>query len=201
MPTRFEEAVELGREAVAGVDTDLLVVGEMGIGNTTAAAALGRVSVRGPTEDWVGAGTGISGDAPRREGERGARRASRDSRPSTIRSKCCGRSVGPSWSRMAVGGGRGARRRSIPVVLDGYGATAPRRPSTGHGAAHSTTASPDTCSAEPGHRRLLARLGLTPLLDLDFRLGEAVARWPPFRSSPWRVAWGYDVPTFGEWFG
>jgi len=61
--SRFAEAVELGRDAVASVDTDLLVVGEMGIGNTTAAAALGACLYRGPTEDWVGQGTGISGDA------------------------------------------------------------------------------------------------------------------------------------------
>ncbi|MEY3680167.1 MAG: nicotinate-nucleotide--dimethylbenzimidazole phosphoribosyltransferase, partial [Actinomycetota bacterium] len=57
------------------------------------------------------------------------------------------------------------------------------------------------CSAEPGHRRLLDRIGLTPILDLDLRLGEAsgaMVAVPLVRMACVAVT---DVPTFSEFFG
>ena len=196
---RFEEAVALGRTAVARVDADLLVLGEMGIGNTTAAAALGACLYRGPTEDWVGQGTGISGDAlvakvsAVRDAQ--ARLASVDDPLEVLRQ------VGGAELVALAAAVVEARRRSIPVVLDGYGATAPAAAlDRARGGAL------DHCiaghvSSEPGHRRLLARLGLTPLLDLDFRLGEASGAMAavPLIAMACRLV--VDVPTFGEWFG
>ncbi|HEX6207107.1 MAG TPA: nicotinate-nucleotide--dimethylbenzimidazole phosphoribosyltransferase, partial [Actinomycetota bacterium] len=57
---RFGEAIAAGRRAVAEADgCDLLVLGEMGIGNTTAAAAVAATLFGGPVEEWTGRGTGV----------------------------------------------------------------------------------------------------------------------------------------------
>jgi nicotinate-nucleotide--dimethylbenzimidazole phosphoribosyltransferase len=94
-----------------------------------------------------------------------------------------------------------ARLRSIPVLLDGYVATAAVLPL--HAAAPGALdhCIVGHCSAEPGHRRLLEHLGLRPLLDLGMRLGEgsgAMAAVPLVRMACAAVV---EVPTFGEWFG
>ncbi|MEO7443210.1 MAG: nicotinate-nucleotide--dimethylbenzimidazole phosphoribosyltransferase, partial [Acidimicrobiales bacterium] len=92
-----------------------------------------------------------------------------------------------------------ARRRSLPVVLDGYVVTA--------AVAVLAAARPgalDHCwaghlSPEPGHRRLLDHLGLEPLLDLGLRLGEAsgaLAAVPLLRLAAAAVT---QVATFDEW--
>lgn len=56
---RFDEAISAGRNAVEQLDADLLVLGEMGIGNTTAAAAVTAAILGGKTTSWVGRGTGV----------------------------------------------------------------------------------------------------------------------------------------------
>ena len=57
------------------------------------------------------------------------------------------------------------------------------------------------CSAEPGHRRLLERLGKRPLLDLDMRLGEGSGAMAAVPLVAMACAGVTDVPTFAEWFG
>ena len=92
-----------------------------------------------------------------------------------------------------------ARRRSLPVVLDGFVVTAAAPPWSMCVPARSTTASPGHCSGEPGHRLLLDKLGQPPLLDLGLRLGEAsgaVAAVPLLRIASACVN---DVATFDEW--
>ncbi|MDQ3953034.1 MAG: nicotinate-nucleotide--dimethylbenzimidazole phosphoribosyltransferase, partial [Actinomycetota bacterium] len=58
-PARFGACFEEGRAAVRGLDADLLVLGEMGIGNTTPAAAVAAALFGRAPEDWTGRGTGI----------------------------------------------------------------------------------------------------------------------------------------------
>ena len=93
-----------------------------------------------------------------------------------------------------------ARHRSIPVVLDGYICTAsvlPLHVADGTAIDHCIVGH---CSAEPGHRLLLDKLGTEPLLALDMRLGEgtgAMAAVPLVRMACAGVT---DVPTFDEWF-
>jgi len=196
---RFAEAVALGRDAVAGLDADLLVVGEMGIGNTTAAAALCACLLGGDGAEWVGRGTGVEG--PALEVKRAVVReaqarvgAGRD--PLEVLAEVGGAELVALAAAVVE-----ARHRSLPVVLDGYVATAPvaalelARP----GALEHCLAG--HVSAEPGHRRLLARLGMVPLLDLDLRLGEASGAMAavPLVAMACRLV--VDVPTFGEWFG
>jgi nicotinate-nucleotide--dimethylbenzimidazole phosphoribosyltransferase len=150
---------------------DLICLGEMGIGNTTAAAAIALALFGGTAVDWGGRGTGIddAGLARKRAvvSEATARHQAIVGDPFAVL-RCLG---GREIAAMA-GAILGARLRRVPVVVDGYVA--------GAAAAIVAAAAPgaiDHCafghvSAEPGHRRMLDRLGRTPLLDLGMRLGE-----------------------------
>jgi nicotinate-nucleotide--dimethylbenzimidazole phosphoribosyltransferase len=151
---------------------DLLAVGEMGIANTTAAAALNAAIFGGAPADWVGPGTGIAGEGLRRKIavvekavalHKGAARDGFD----LLR-----RLGGREFAAM-VGAVVAARMARVPVLLDGYAATAA---AAALFAVDKTAL--DHCkvahrSAEPGHRLLLEHLGMAPLLDLGMRLGEA----------------------------
>ncbi len=151
---------------------DVIALGEMGIGNTAAAAALCAGLFGGVAVDWVGPGTGVAGAALARkiavvdEALRRHRHAASD--PFDVLRRLGGRELAAIAGAVIA-----ARRARVPVVLDGYACTA--------AAAVLFAADPraiDHCivahrSAEPGHARLLARIGKTPLLDLGMRLGEA----------------------------
>jgi nicotinate-nucleotide--dimethylbenzimidazole phosphoribosyltransferase len=194
---RFRECLEAGRRAVAGLaGTDLLVLGEMGIGNTTPAAAVCAALFGGPAEDWTGRGTGIDDAAYARKVavvEAACRRAGRFGPLEVLRQ------VGGSELVAIAGAVLEARLRSVPVVLDGFVVTA--------AAAALQVARPGAldhclaghCSGEPGHRLLLDKLGKPPLLDLGLRLGEgsgALAAVPLVRLAAACVT---EVATFSEW--
>lgn len=159
-----------GMEALAG-EPDLLCLGEMGIGNTTVAAAIFHGLYGGEAAEWVGPGTGATGEVLARKVE--AVRAAVDrSRahlddPLEVLRKLGGREVAAMAGAILA-----ARLQRVPVVLDGYVVTA--------AAAVLKALDPtalDHClaghvSAEPAHRAVLERLGLRPILDLGMRLGE-----------------------------
>ena len=169
----FLAAVDTGYRAVKP-DADLLAVGEMGIGNTTVAAALCTALLGGDAADWVGRGTGVDDDGLQRKRaavEAGVRRHAGDGADALRLAAALG---GRELAAIA-GAVLAARRHRIPVLLDGFVATAAVLPLW-----RVSNAALDHCraahvSAEAGHRRLLAALGLKPLLDLDMRLGEASA--------------------------
>jgi nicotinate-nucleotide--dimethylbenzimidazole phosphoribosyltransferase len=94
-----------------------------------------------------------------------------------------------------------ARQRSLPVLLDGYvvtSAVAPLSLERSDALAHCRVAH---VSAEPGHRRLVAALGMQPLLDLGMRLGEGSGAMAAVPLVAMACAGVTDVPTFAEWFG
>ena len=163
-------ALQAGAAVVAD-GLDLLVVGEMGIGNTTAAAALCQRAFGGEAADWVGRGTGVDDAGLMRKQDviaAGVRRH-RDA-PATAFETL--RRLGGREIVAIAGAVLAARHRRVPVMLDGFIAGAAVAP-----LARDNPAIVDHClaghvSAEPGHRRLLARLSLVPLLDLGMRLGE-----------------------------
>lgn len=160
-----------GRDSVEA-DAALLCVGEMGIANTTAAAAIACALFGGDPADWVGRGTGVDDAGLTRKAEvvaaglatHGAALAD----PLQVLRRVGGRELAA-----IAGAVLGARVNRVPVLLDGFVATA--------AAAVVARLAPgglDHCvaahrSAEAGHARLLEALGLKPLLDLDMRLGEA----------------------------
>lgn len=196
---RFAECVEAGRSAVDALDTDLLVLGEMGIGNTTAAAAVTAALLGGEPESWVGRGTGIDADGLGRKQDAvtaAVRRIADLTDPLEVL-----REVGGAELAALAGAVAAARSRSLPVLLDGYVVTASALPLGLVSPGALDHCRVGHCSAEPGHRRLLDHLGMSPLLDLDMRLGEgsgAMAAVPLVAMACVGIT---QVPTFGEWFG
>jgi len=157
----------------AAVDpgADLLVTGEMGIGNTTVAAALAAALMGGTGADWVGRGTGVDDAGLARKAAVVDAGLARHPQALGDPLEALRRLGGRELAAMA-GAITRARSLRIPVLLDGFICTA--------AAAVLDRASPgalDHClaghvSAEPGHARLLARLDKAPLLSLGLRLGE-----------------------------
>ncbi|HLY44769.1 MAG TPA: nicotinate-nucleotide--dimethylbenzimidazole phosphoribosyltransferase [Stellaceae bacterium] len=155
---------------------DALAVGEMGIANTTVAAALCMALFGGEAAEWTGPGTGVAGVALARKREVVAAAVARHKPGTQDRAgdpfEVLRRLGGLEFAAMA-GAILAARMGRVPVVLDGF--------CSGAAAAVLYAAAPralDHCvaghvSAEPGHRRLLDRIGKRPLLDLGMRLGEA----------------------------
>ncbi|WP_422370494.1 nicotinate-nucleotide--dimethylbenzimidazole phosphoribosyltransferase [Hoeflea sp.] len=159
-----------GMESIAG-GTDLLCIGEMGIGNTTIAAAIFYGLYGGTAADWVGPGTGSEGEVLERkvaavEAAIALHKQHLDD-PLELLRRLGGREVAAMAGAILA-----ARMERIPVLIDGYVATA--------AAAVLHRANPqalDHClighvSAEPGHLAAIGKLDKTPLLALGMRLGE-----------------------------
>jgi nicotinate-nucleotide--dimethylbenzimidazole phosphoribosyltransferase len=150
---------------------DVLGVGEMGIGNTTAASAIVAALTGEPVARVTGAGTGID-DAVRARKIAVIERALEINRPDPNDPIGVLAAVGGFEIAALVGLLLGAAAARIPVVLDGFitGAAALI------GAALQPAIAPRLIAAhrssEPGHAIVLDRLGLRPFLDLDMRLGE-----------------------------
>ncbi|MBC9031345.1 nicotinate-nucleotide--dimethylbenzimidazole phosphoribosyltransferase [Sphingomonas sp. JC676] len=164
-------AINAGAAAV-DADLDLLAVGEMGIGNSTAAAALCARSFGGGASDWVGPGTGIdaAGIAHKTEVvERGlAFHADAPATPFETLRRLGGREIAAIAGAVVR-----ARQLGVPVILDGFISCASVAPLSAAFPAITDHCIAGHVSAEPGHARLLDRLGLVPLLSLGMRLGEA----------------------------
>ena len=162
--------VAYGMEAIAG-KPDLLAIGEMGIGNTTIAAALFAALFGGTGDDWVGRGTGVddAGLARKADAVDRALALHKDALgdPLAILARLGGREIAAMLGAIIA-----ARQQKIPVIVDGFVATS--------AAAIAQAVSPaaiDHClfghvSAESGHARALEHMGQRPLLDLGMRLGE-----------------------------
>lgn len=156
-------------QAAAGAD--VIGIGEMGIGNTTSAAAIAAVYTGLPPAAVTGRGTGID-DAALQAKIRRIEQALALNQPDPadgvdVLAKVGGLEIG--FLAGVCLGGAAARR---PVVVDGFIATA--------AALIAVAVTPEVRpfllaahrSAEPGHAAALTQLGLEPLLDLQLRLGE-----------------------------
>lgn len=195
---RFDECVTAARRAVDTSDADVFVFGEMGIGNTTAAAAVAHALYGGTVDDWVGRGTGLDDEGLARKRTAVARGVARTTglSPLDVLAEVGGLELVAIAAAIVA-----ARQKSVPVILDGY--------VVGAAAAVLHAIRPDAldhciaghCSAEPGHRHLLDRIGLEPLLDLDMRLGEASGAMIAVPIVQMACAAITDVPTFAEFFG
>ena len=195
-PEDFDAAVASGSAAVESVDADLLVVGEIGIGNTTAAAAVAAAVLGGEAIDWVGPGTGVVGAALAHKCEVVQTAVDRVGAVSPLEAlrRLGGRELAAMAAAVAA-----ARRRRLPVVLDGFIATAAVAPLAVACPGSLDHCIAGHCSAEPGHERLLKALGLDPLMRLDLRLGEgsgALVAVPIIRMAAAAVV---EVATFEEW--
>jgi nicotinate-nucleotide--dimethylbenzimidazole phosphoribosyltransferase len=166
----FLDAVAAGFEALSS-DADLVVLGEMGIGNTTAAAAVSAGLFGGGGAHFAGRGTGVDEAGVKRKqavinaGLKRHENVLND--PLRVAAALGGRELAA-----ILGACLAARRARIPVLLDGFVSTAAAAPLKKLRADALDHTIAGHMSAEAGHRALLQELGLQPLLDLGMRLGE-----------------------------
>jgi len=162
--------IAFGMEALAS-EPDLLVLGEMGIGNTTAAAAIYHALYGGQAEDWVGRGTGVDDAGLRRKAD-AVRAAVAFHKPFLDDPLQVLARLGGRETAAIAGAILAARMRRTPVLLDGFvvcSAAAVLLALDDSALDHCLAAH---LSAERAHRHALKALGKTPLLDLGMRLGE-----------------------------
>ncbi len=233
-PERFSKAFHDGRSAAAHYcqqdgDVDLLIFGEMGIGNTTAAAAVSaalytltpaqtkaeadaesEISQAGDAGDdaakFVGRGTGVD-DRDYTNKIRVVSEAVRRVAALAVEDDIALspleilRQLGGTELAAIAGAMFEARLRSVPVLLDGYIATVPAVVLHAIDPTIVANVRAAHVSAEPGHLLLLQRLGLAPVLSLDLRLGEASGAVAAVPLLQMACKLVTDVPTFSEWFG
>jgi nicotinate-nucleotide--dimethylbenzimidazole phosphoribosyltransferase len=162
--------IAYGMEAVAG-NPDLLCIGEMGIGNTTIAAAIYAALFGGTGADWVGRGAGVDDAGLARKADAVDRALALHKGalgdPLAVLARLGGREIAAMMGALVA-----ARHQKTPVIVDGFVATAAAA------VAHAINpAALDHCifahvSGESAHARALAAMGKTALLDLGMRLGE-----------------------------
>ncbi len=177
---------------------DLVAVGEMGIANTTAAAAICHTLYGGGPADWTGPGTGVTGAALANKAAVVGRAVELHRAVTTDEPLQTLRCLGGHEIAAMAGAIIGARLLRIPVLLDGYvcGAAA--------AALHAAeSASLDHClvshrSAEPAHGWLAELLGKEPLFDLGMRLGEASGAALAIGLVRAAVACHTGMASFGE---
>lgn len=166
--SEVQDAMQHGADAIDPT-ADMVVLGEMGIGNSTVAAALAASVFGGRAEGWVGPGTGAVGPMLAAKIRVVTEGLALHAPKTTVETLA---TFGGREQAAICGAILRARQLRIPVMLDGFICCA--------AAAVLTRDDPDALahclighqSAEPGHRRLTAALGKQPILSLDMRLGE-----------------------------
>ncbi len=169
-----DRAIEVGievAEAFADRNVSLAAAGEMGIGNTTAAMALGAALTGHSPSALAGPGTGVDEEGKARKARvvEQALALHRLEDRDALRALAC---VGGFEIAALAGFYLGCAARRVPVVVDGFIATAAALVATRLAEALPAHLAFAHVSGEPGHRLLLAALGARPLLDLGMRLGE-----------------------------
>ncbi|WP_136444035.1 nicotinate-nucleotide--dimethylbenzimidazole phosphoribosyltransferase [Pacificoceanicola onchidii] len=166
-----EDCLDAMRRGAEAVDpkASVLILGEMGIGNSTVAAALAHAAFGGEAADWVGTGTGS------------------DAEGVALKTRVVARGVAlhgdsKGLAQLAAVGGReqaaicgavlAARQARIPVILDGFICTAAVAPLFAASPAFLDHCLIGHASREPGHTRLCTAMGKEPILSLDMALGE-----------------------------
>lgn len=189
-------ALNTGAAAVPA-DTQLLFVGEMGIGNTTPASALCMAAFGGEAAQWCGTGTGL--DAPGV-----ARKVAAVEQALALHRHDCRtpfetlRRLGGREIAAMAGAILAARQMRVPILLDGFitcAAIAPLVAARPRITDHCLAAH---CSAEAAHARLLAHFGLEPLLHLGMRLGEGSGAAVAVHLVRAALAAHNEMATFAE---
>lgn len=174
-PEQAEQSVALGIKLAKRAKGDgcrLLGIGEMGIGNTTAASAITAILTSLPAREVTGRGTGID-DTQLQHKVAVVEEAIERNKPDGRNPLDALQKVGGTEIGVLTGIVLGAAAERVPIVSDGFIATS--------AAALAVRFNPDVrdylflghLSAELGHAALIQNIGLEPLLTLDMRLGEA----------------------------
>jgi nicotinate-nucleotide--dimethylbenzimidazole phosphoribosyltransferase len=192
----FLEAVATGYDAL-DPNGHLVCLGEMGIGNTSAAAAISCALFGGLVEKWVGRGTGVDDEGLERKRVAVEAGLARHGQPGAGPLDLA-RALGGRELAAIMGAALAARHRGVPVLLDGFvscAAAAPLQIMRKDALDHANIAH---VSAEAGHRLLLNALGMEPVLDLGMRLGEASGAALGVSIYRAALACHRDMATFGE---
>ena len=193
----LEGALRAGQAAVDGLSpaTRVILLGEMGIGNTTVASALAAALVGGDPDEWVGPGTGAEGEVlerKRRTVEAAVKRVGSAS-PGNVLRRLGGREVAA-----LVAAGARAASRGMAILVDGFIVSVAMlilvrlRPTVRPALVFAHR------SSEPGHRRILELLEARPLLELDLRLGEGSGALTALPLLDTACALHRDMATFAE---
>ena len=188
MNAAISVGMHLALEASAQGHT-LIALGEMGIGNTSAATAITAALTGHSVVELTGCGTGLDDERRLRKAriiDKALHLHFGDYISTTQEALEILRCVGGYEIAAIAGAILGAAARRVPVVIDGFICTA--------GAAIACALAPEArfgiiaghLSQEPGHRVLLETMGITPVLQLDMRLGEgsgAVLTFPVIESA------------------
>jgi nicotinate-nucleotide--dimethylbenzimidazole phosphoribosyltransferase len=171
---QLEQAMRAGASLAAELaegGADCLVLGEIGIGNTTSAAALLSALTGAEVALTVGRGTGLDSEGLKRK--RAVVEAALELHGSPLDARRALLAVGGLELAALAGTATEAARRRLPVILDGYAVSVAALAATRLDPNVGNALIASHRSAEPGHDLALRELGLEPLLDLRLRLGEA----------------------------
>lgn len=177
-------ALQVGRSAVADRPGNVVLLGEMGIGNSSAAALLTARLTGRPLAACVGRGTGLDDAGLQRKLsvlQQAADRHADATEPLDLLARLGGLEI----AAIAGAALQAAAERRV-IVVDGYICSAAVAVAAALSPAVLQRCVFAHASAEPGHRALLAHLGAEPLLDLGLRLGEgsgAALAWPLLESA------------------
>ena len=187
-------ALSIGWHAV-DPSADLLVVGEMGIGNTTPAAAIACALFGGQPGEWTGRGTGVDdrGLSIKTQVVAEGLATNPDRDPLEVLRCLGGREIAAMAGAIAA-----AHAARIPVILDGFICTAAAAT-----LAMAAEGALDHCiaghaSAEASHRALLSKLGKQPMLELGLRLGEGSGAALAINVLKAAIACHSGMATFAE---
>lgn len=192
------DALDAGREAAERAaigGAQLFIGGEMGIGNTTSAAAVACSLLGLPAAHLAGPGTGLDADGVARKAlviER-ALAKHRSDQPLTALQRLGGFEIAA-----LTGAYLRCAQLNLPALVDGFISTVAALVAVRFRPELAAWLFYSHCSAEPGHRRLLQALEVNPLLDLGMRLGEgsgAAVAMPILRAA---AALHARMATFAE---
>jgi nicotinate-nucleotide--dimethylbenzimidazole phosphoribosyltransferase len=195
-----EQAIQVGmdvlkEEAAGGLD--LVATGDMGIGNTTASAAIAAVLTGLPIAQVVGRGTGIDDQGLERK-IKVIERALAVSQPSVNDPMDVLHKVGGLEIAGLAGVMIAAASQRIPVVVDGFISTAAAMIAVGLAPRVRDYLISSHQSVEIGHQAMLKHLNLTPLLDLNLRLGEGTGAALAFHLIEASTRILREMATFNE---
>lgn len=183
-----QAALDAGAAALCTVraaqPANTMIFGEMGIGNSAAAALLVHAFTGIALDDCIGRGTGLDDAGLAHKCAVLKAVIQRHGLPSEALQKLS--LYGGFELAQMAGAMVAAAEQGMLILVDGYIASAALAVAVALAPATLDACVFCHCSAEPGHRRLLAHWGATPLLDWNLRLGEgsgAVLAWPLVRSA------------------
>ncbi|WP_299947762.1 nicotinate-nucleotide--dimethylbenzimidazole phosphoribosyltransferase [uncultured Ruegeria sp.] len=192
-----EELLQALRTGWQAVDpkADLLVVGEMGIGNTTPAAAIACALFGGVAADWTGRGTGVDDAGLANKTRVVAEGVALHGQGDGLHVLRClgGREIAAMAGAIAA-----ARVLRIPVILDGFICTAAAACLAQVSDSALDHAVAGHQSAEGAHAAMLGKLGKEPLLSLGLRLGEGSGGALAINILKSAVACHSGMATFAE---